>query len=121
MYLEPWPKQGSDTASLVVISIQRAVLRLPRLWTFVIVSCLVLWMSKSTSDELLLRNTREVTWLRGLIIAVAEGLERLAMTVPSGAGQLRVAAMWLRRALHQGQPPEKHGGIGVGSGPGSRK
>ena len=66
------------------------------------------------------RSAAEVAWLRGLLLGVAEGLERLATELPVGRGRLLAAAMWLRRRLWQGPPPPDAGDLGVGSGPSRR-
>ena len=63
-------------------------------------------------------SVRETVWLRGLIIQVAEGLERLAAAHEADRVKLEQAAMWLRRQLHRGPPPAGPSpGMGVGQGP----
>ena len=60
----------------------------------------------------------EAAWLRGLIVQVAEGLERLAAAHEADRAKLSKAAMWLRRQLHRGPPRAGPAtGMGVGRGP----
>ena len=63
-------------------------------------------------------QVHETAWLRGLIVQVAEGLERLAAAHEADRIKLQQAAMWLRRQLHRGPPAaEPVAGMGVGQGP----
>ncbi len=63
-------------------------------------------------------RAHEAAWLRGLIVQIAEGLERLAAGHQADRVVLEQAAMWLRRQLHRGPPaPEPLAGMGVGQGP----
>jgi hypothetical protein len=66
------------------------------------------------------RQAHELAWLRGLIVQVAEGLERLAAVHEADRVKLAEAAMWLRRQLHRGPPaagPAAGVGMGIGEGP----
>jgi hypothetical protein len=63
-------------------------------------------------------QAQELAWLRGLIVQIAEGLERLAAVHEADRAKLAEAAMWLRRQLHRGPPPAGPvEGMGVGRGP----
>ena len=63
-------------------------------------------------------RAHEAAWLRGLIVQVAEGLERLAARHEADRVKLEQAAMWLRRQLHRGPPAAGPvAGMGVGHGP----
>ncbi len=69
-------------------------------------------------DEFLKRVAREASWLRDLVARTAAGLDRLALESPPNAHRLRLAAMWLRRQVHEGPPPLRdERRLGVGSGP----
>ena len=64
------------------------------------------------------QQAHELVWLRGLLVQVAEGLERLAAAHEADRAKLAEAAMWLRRQLHRGPPAARpSGGMGVGRGP----
>lgn len=60
---------------------------------------------------------RENQWLRRLLEAVAQRLDRLALDADAQGGRFREGAMWVRRQLRSGPPRSERPGIGVGSGP----
>ena len=76
-------------------------------------------MSEGWDPEEELRHAhRQIHGYRELLARVAEGLERLAVEFPPAAPRLREAAMWLRRTVWRGLPPnDDRARLGVGSGP----